>query len=434
MEIERKKDKIIIKLGSESTKDIYKKQKKGAEEAMRTKKVLQLQWPRSLKERGGTPNYMIKAFEEGVKLGAEVGRDALEVEIVGRLSELKRFEQSLTEMGFTNNDIESFERCLFKLGAIQTIGRSGLPKSAYPEEELIEVLSVKDAEEKIDQLKQVKVVEEEKMEKKPLYKLSSKGDKILKEFCEKNEYDKLKKNLDELIEDEVLPPRLLYSYFHEDSTGFNELRTSENVNHPGPLGDEESKKEICGLIGDILIWDSNEEIESEGFEISDSTKHDLVRKINKIWDKLEKNDLAINAPIVDYRLYDNDNDFMVLEFASTGEDTRCMPNPIHKKLFEIVKKRISGHKIILDILMIINKHHESPENVKSSLKKEDNDYDLTKEDLAKVEKVVNRLAERNITSKWSSSGEVPYIMKNYEQFLEFSKDYLLGKEELELEE
>jgi len=417
MVIEEKSDRIKVKLGSESTKKIFNQLEKAIQLSRETGKPVEIYPYESQWERWGTPKYLLKAF----KYAPEVSK----LEPKSGESKLEMFKQSLCEMGFNEEEIDSYLDTIYVIGAIQTIGANYTNEKGYPEENLEKALSIDRYDATIDQLKQLNVIDNAK---KWGYELSPKGEEILGEYCQNNYFGILDREIEEIIE-EVIPIKLLYTYLHLDSLDSFEVsewrwgksRTSE-IGKP-----RHTCKEIHGLLRSIVDTNSEDSSDSEKFDPFIGQENDpIMKRIRRFWDHLEKSDLAVIAPVVTFT---NSSSCKYID-----KKTRCMPPYISNRLFELIQEKLSNDKKVLDILMMINTNKDSPKAVKNNIRSGDKTYDLSKEDLSMLENVINLLAERGITSKWSSSGEVPYIIKNYEQFLEFSKDYLLGKEELELEE
>ncbi len=368
---------------------------------------------------------------------------------------LMDFKENLSEMAL--EDTQEYVNLLYKISALQpasilemrgvNVSVPNKPElSGYPEKRLKEALD-KDYFKKLEILSQLDVINRLDRENINLksYKITrEKGSEIIEDYVEEELQEKLKEVVDE--NRGTLP--LIYSYLHDETLSWNPIH-QDLLNISSDLSHKISKRAMeydhmrdSSLIGSIIKKNTNNSLISIEGDQWYGEDDEMIANIRKFWDDMENLDLAVNAPKIKNELQINPegaNDISqverVLNHVDVTEDhQRSMPIKVAEELYRMISNELNSKDKKTRILMIINKYREMPKTVKTTIKKEKNDYNLSDEDLTEVEKVVNQLAKKEITSQWSKSGEVPFVMKDYDEFLDSCQKYLLEEEELSLKD
>ncbi len=407
--VEEENEIIEVRMGSESTEKKYKKIEEAIEKARTENKKVRLRVYKSQWKKWKTPKYLLKAFKH-----------APEVEGIykeGSDSSLAKFKKNLTEMNVSEEDIKTYLKIIHEMGALQNIvpslKRCQSSGKRYPDKRLNEILTVEQNQYDviINRLEQLDVIDPLRNE----HRLTEKGEDILSDYIKNELIPNPQEDFAKILDGKIINPRVLYTYLHKDSYQYPQHQGKEEARVVG-REIENDIRDIYGLLQDIL---SNE---------SESSSN-IVDEVKNYWSELRDRDWGIVGPCPYYNKHD--------EKWLVDEDNliHCIPIDLAEKIYGKVKEKLKNEKEIINILMLINKYNKKPKYAKETISKGIKKYGLTEDDLDSVEKIINQLHEKdNITTMWSKSGEIPYVINDYDAFLDFCADYLLGKEELEIYE
>jgi len=362
------------------------------------------------------------------------------------------FKSNLSKMGY--DEVQEYVHLFYKISALQPVGvfemrgvNVDVPNkfelSGYPEKALDELLEEEDSE-KLKILSQLEVINKVKRANINLetYKVTKeKGSKIIEDYI----LSELQEKLREVVEDNRDSLPLIYSYLHEDTMSWHPihqdlLNISSDLTHSIPKrAIEYDHMRSDSLIGSIIEKNTEKSLISIQSDEWYEEDNKLIVNLREFWDDMESANLAVNAPKIDTELQISPEgasnirqvDRVWNNVKITESFQRSMPIKLAEKLYERISNELSNTDKKLRILMIINKYKDAPKKVKTRIKKENNDYNLSNEDLTEVEKIVNQLAKRDITSQWANSKDVPFAMIDYDKFLDFCEQYILGESQIE---
>ncbi len=371
---------------------------------------------------------------------------------------LDEFIKNLEEIGLENHG--DYIYLAYKIAALQPSGvlfnvrhldpgKSSPTLYGYPDEALKEILDENELK-KLETLLDLEVVKtKNQVGSDNYYILTEKGKEIVNYYIE----TKLESKVIETIEDitSEIDERLIFSYLHSESLGkidkaypdlgyvYNDL--SRLFTNRAMEFSFLSSESLIGKITDISSRNNltiDELKEDEG---------DVITQIRRFWDILEESALAVRAPIIETSIYMNpkksvkmnefDNFQQIKEvygdYVIADYEQRTIPIELAEKISNIIIQKLpEDEDKIIRVLMMVSKYRDSPKLVKEKIWKENNSYNLLKDDLDILESIVYLLSEKGITSDYSDSGDIPFIVKDKTALDEFLTDYLLGKEDIEL--
>ena len=428
-------DFIPAKFGNEMCKKKHESMERKIKEAREKNTKVQIQVPKSLWERWETPKCLIKAYTHSPYVLDKI-------KFLGE-QPLFDFRKNLEDQGFEPDKIEDVLNLLFKISSAETAGIQEIYKTTnpsiigFPTNILEKELQIDKKREILDVLLQFETIKEypcdhlnnNRYSTSNTYKTSEKGKKIIDEYSTELISNK---EIEDLFNDTQLSTRLLYGYLHPETLKFNPERITEY--RPFEIG----RFEQTSLIGSILSLD--------GLTIGEpkkwiESKNDIVMMTSYFWDRVEDRDFAFPLPILETT---KSEDIPLEHKQGTKGPTEVLigksdiyqrvSNPtLLKNLVDCYLENEEDQKIIR-AFMLINNVKKKPKKLKSNIRYGRNNYGFTKDDYGFLGNVINSLSEKDITSKWSDVGDIPYTMKDYDAFLEFSREYLLGFEDLDLEE
>lgn len=358
-----------------------------------------------------------------------------------------KFKKTLEEMGFEKT---GYIDLLGKMAALQpcgvlfdpyyrvpTVTKQNTPSlGGYPEEAIKEVLDE-------DDLKRITYLVDSDVVKKNegCYSFTKRGENIVAGYIE----SELEPQIDDIVDElaDRIGLRLPFAYFHAETLG--EIKKDKPIDKIGTSIEhtlpnramEYSVFSMDSIVGRAI----NSETKYSNFTEEDWKKDEgrVIPKLRQIWDILEDSSLAMNAPKIDTEILITPkhpkNIQEVEQIKGTYEITedyqRCIPVKLADELFDMIAERLSMEKKVISILMLVSKYRDSPKQVKKKLKREDHDYDLSKEDESLLENVIHSLSNKGITSEYSQTGDT-FIVRDKSALDEFLRDYLLGKENIEL--
>lgn len=403
----RKGSGIEVKVGNESIEEQFKKVKEAIKKGEKKGEEVTVYVHRSQWDRWGTPKYMLRAFN--------VPSKSISIVKLGRAT-LESLEEKLSDLN-EDSEMDRFLKAIYQIGALQTVGAEYTNYKGYPKEKMKEILSIENFENTVHQLEQLNMIEKDKEMDYFGPILSADGEVILREYCEKEIFERLEKGFEYIIEKKGIHPRWIYTYFHKNNhkktdLSENEIRTSEIIEKNTHFMRE---IELYGLLRHIV----------ENREESIQHNDQILENEDDFWTYLEEENLSISAQLVTFNKQKVDK--------VHGKRIRCIPIPIAEKIYELAKDHLHpSEKIIIDLLMLMDEFNSEPKEVEKKISSMSEEDGITIENLSTV---VNQLSEIGITSSWSNGkdGGLPYIMKDYEAFLvDFCRDYILGQEDIEL--
>jgi len=430
-----KKTPIVLRIQPNwSSRKMYYEFKKAWKRAKEEKKLLIIEVYRSKYESWGCPSVVIDTFA--------LFKEVKSIIFIGE-NKLNNFRKNLENQGYKSDKIEETIDLLFKITNAEIAGIQETPKTkppstkGFPSDILERELSIDKNRENLDVLLQFETIEESscyhfnnnRYSRSNIYQISEKGKEIIDEYSTELISNK---EVGDIFNDTQLSTRLLYSYLHPETLNFNPERITEY--RPFEIG----RFEQTSLIGSILSLD--------GLTIEDpkkwiESKNDIVMMTSYFWDRVEDRDLAFPLPILETTISED----IPLEHKQgtkgptevlTGTSDICQRVSYPTLLKNLVDRYLENEEEqkIIRALMLINNVKKKPKELKSNIRYGKNNYGFTKDDYGFLGNVINSLSEKDITSKWSDVGDIPYTMKDYDAFLEFSREYLLGFEDLDLEE